>query len=77
MKMEVAAPGSEIIPGAKNCLTRAKAPLLWCMIALLAAAGCLGIHREIAELWTFWTTDPLRSIGMLIPPTSIVLTLRV
>jgi exosortase J len=45
--------------------------------ALLAAAGCLGIHREIAELWTFWTTDPLRSIGMLIPPASIVLTLRV
>ena len=77
MKMEVAAPCSEIVPGAKSRLTRAKAPLLWCAIALLTAAGCLGIYREISELWTFWTTDPLRSIGMLIPPWSIVLTLRV
>ena len=77
VKMEVAAPGSEIAPGVKSRLTLAKAPLLWCAIALLAAAGCLGIHREIAELWTTWTTDPLRSIGMLIPPTSIVLMLLV
>ncbi len=50
---------------------------LWCCIAILAAAGCLGIYREIALLWRCWTTDPLRSIGMLIPPVSIVLTLRV
>ncbi len=77
VKMEVTAPGSEIVPGAKSRLARAKAPLLWCMMALLAAAGCLGIHREIAELWTFWMTDPLRSFGILIPPTSILLTLRV
>lgn len=75
--MEVARPGLGKNPGAKSRLTRAKAPLHWCVMALLAAAGCLGIHREIAELWTFWMTDPLRSIGMLIPPTSIVLTLRV
>ena len=50
---------------------------LWCAIAILAAAGCLGIERELALLWRCWTTDPLRSIGMLIPPVSIVLTLRV
>ena len=50
---------------------------LWCCIAILAAAGCLGIYREIALLWRCWTTDPLRSIGMLVPPVSIVLTLRV
>ena len=78
VKMDVAAPGSERVPGAnESSLSRAKAPLLWCGMALLAVAGCLGIHREIEELWTFWTTDPLRSIGMLIPPTAIVLTLRV
>ena len=77
MKMAVAAPCSEIVSGAKSRLARAKAPLLWCAIALLTAAGCLGIYREIAELWTYWTTDPLRSIGILIPPWSIVLTLRV
>lgn len=77
MEMEVAAPSLEMVPGAKSRLTRAKAPLLWCAIALLTAAGCLGIYRELAELWMYWTTDPLRSIGILIPPWSIVLTLRV
>jgi exosortase J len=50
---------------------------LWCTIVFLAAAGCLGIERELALLWRCWTTDPLRSIGMLIPPASIILTLRV
>jgi exosortase J len=53
------------------------APLaIWCTIAFLAALGCLGLQREISSLWMTWTTDPLRSIGMLIPPASIVLTLR-
>ena len=46
-------------------------------IALVAAAGCLGIFRDLLLLWQAWTTDPLRSIGMLIPPVSIFLTLRV
>lgn len=50
---------------------------LWCCIAILTAAGCLGIERELALLWKCWTNDPLRSIGMLIPPASILLTLRV
>jgi exosortase J len=54
------------------------APLaIWCIIAFLAASGCLGLQREIFSLWVIWTTDPLRSIGMLIPPASIVLSLRV
>jgi exosortase J len=46
-------------------------------IAILSLVGCLGIYREILILWQLWTTDPLRSIGMLIPPLSIALTLRV
>ena len=46
-------------------------------VALLTAIGCLGIYPEINYLWTSWTTDPLRSIGILIPPISIFLTLRV
>ncbi len=49
---------------------------LWCGIAILTAAGCLGIYRELFILWYQWTTDPLRSIGLLIPPASIVLSLR-
>ncbi len=50
---------------------------LWCSVAILVAAGCLGIERELVLLWRCWTTDPLRSIGALIPPVSIILTLRV
>jgi exosortase J len=46
-------------------------------MVILTAVGCLGIYREISFLWACWTTDPLRSVGMLIPPASIVLTLRV
>jgi exosortase J len=55
----------------------APSPLFWCVIAVLGTAGCLGISRELALLWRCWTTDPLRSIGMLIPPTSVALTLLV
>ncbi len=64
-------------PVATSGRPSAQSVALWCAIALLAAAGCLGIERELALLWRCWTTDPLRSIGMLIPPASIVLTLRV
>lgn len=48
-----------------------------CGIAVLTVAGCLGVYRELFILWITWTTDPLRSIGMLIPPASVILTLRV
>lgn len=51
--------------------------LLWFGIALLTAVGCLGLFRNIDLLWGSWTGDPLRSIGMLIPPASVLLTLRV
>jgi exosortase J len=50
---------------------------LACGIAILSLAGCLGIYRELLSLWQLWMGDPLRSIGMLIPPMSIALTLRV
>ncbi len=50
---------------------------VWSAVIVLAATGCLGIERELILLWRCWTTDPLRSIGMLIPPVSIFLTLRI
>jgi exosortase J len=51
--------------------------LMSCSIAVLTVAGCTGIYRELVFLWMVWTGDPLRSIGMLIPPVSVVLFLRV
>ncbi|HKF47810.1 MAG TPA: exosortase J [Terracidiphilus sp.] len=52
-------------------------PLVWSGVAVTAAVGCIGFYREIFLLWTVWTSDSLRSIGILIPPLSILLTLRV
>jgi exosortase J len=51
--------------------------LFWPWIALLAIAGSLGVSPQFAKLWEIWTTDPLRSIGMLILPVSVLLVLRV
>lgn len=50
--------------------------LLWSSIGFLTAAGACGISPELAKLWAIWTTDPLRSIGMVILPTAILLILR-
>jgi exosortase J len=49
---------------------------LWVCLALLAFIGWLGVSPQLITLWGIWTTDPLRSIGMLIVPASIVLVLR-
>jgi len=43
---------------------------------VLALAGLWCFRFELEGLWQLWLTDPLRSIGMLIPPTSLVLALR-
>ncbi len=78
--MALATPQSDqaaLEPVADSRRPAAPSIALWCAIGLLAATGCLGIERELALLWRCWTTDPLRSIGMLIPPTSVILTLRV
>jgi len=47
------------------------------LMVLVSLVGCLGLLNVLFALWNVWTTDPLRSIGMLIPPVSILLTLRV
>jgi hypothetical protein len=50
--------------------------LLWWCLALLVALGTLGLSPQLMFLWDIWTTDPLRSIGMLIVLASVVLLLR-
>jgi exosortase J len=46
-------------------------------LALLSAVSLICLSPSLINLWTLWTNDPLRSIGMLIVPASLVLTLRV
>jgi exosortase J len=49
----------------------------FCGIALLSAVSLICLAPSLISLWTLWTGDPLRSIGMLIVPVSLVLILRV
>lgn len=51
--------------------------LVWSWIGLLTVTGFIGIYPQLSKLWEIWTTDPLRSIGMIILPTSIVLIVHV
>ena len=44
--------------------------------SLLSLAGMVFFHAWLASLWHDWTTDPLRSIGLLIPPTVLLLAWR-
>jgi len=44
--------------------------------ALLAALGTVTIWPTALYLWALWTTDPLKSIGMLVPIASLALILR-
>lgn len=54
---------------------RMSAPVLLCLT--LGIAGLFAISSTCAALWAMWTTDPLKSIGGLIPVVSIFLILRV
>lgn len=44
---------------------------------LLSILGVLSIFSTALYLWALWTTDPLKSIGGLIPVVSLILILRV
>ncbi len=47
------------------------------LVAVFAVAGLTSILSSVRALWWLWTTDPLKSIGMVIPVVSFLLILRV
>jgi exosortase J len=47
------------------------------LATVLAVLGLCSISSTAGFLWTLWTTDALKSIGMMIPLVSLVLILRV
>ncbi|MGI4829972.1 MAG: exosortase J, partial [Janthinobacterium lividum] len=52
----------------------------WLPAAFAATATIMGlfsIWSALLSLWALWTTDPLKSIGMIIPVVSFLLVLRV
>jgi exosortase J len=62
--------------GHEGAEQRDRRTLLWSFIGLLTILGSLGVSPQFATLWEIWTTDPLRSIGGVILPASVVLILR-
>ncbi len=47
------------------------------LAAALSVAGLMSVWSTALLLWGLWTTDPLKSIGMVVPAVSFVLVLRV
>ena len=52
------------------------APIAAGMVAILAILGVTTIWSAATSLWSLWTTDALKSIGMIIPLVSFLLILR-
>jgi len=53
---------------------RVATPVLLCLT--LGVAGLFAVSSTCTALWTMWMTDPLKSVGGLIPIVSLVLVLR-
>src|SRR3974390_1639426 len=51
-------------------------PLVWICLSAAIAFAAISLFPLLMTLWEIWTTDPLRSIGMLIVPVAVLLTLR-
>ena len=47
------------------------------LASALTVAGLMSVWSTALLLWGLWTTDPLKSIGMVVPAVSFVLVLRV
>lgn len=57
--------------------SRGLSPVQFAALAtLLSILGVSTIWFTAVSLWTLWTTDALKSIGMVIPPVSLILILR-
>lgn len=57
--------------------SRGLSPFQFAMLSsVLAVLGLSTIWFTVVSLWTLWTTDALKSIGMVIPPVCLLLVLR-
>jgi exosortase J len=70
-------PAAEVRPVISPRLARLSPLYVVGLSVLLAALGLTTIRSTVGALWALWTTDALKSIGMLVPIVSLVLILRV
>src|SRR5947207_7163957 len=69
-------PATDLRPHLSLWARRLSPPQAAGLAAGLAVLGITSIRSTAAFLWYVWTTDALKSIGMLIPVVSLVLILR-
>ena len=69
-------PATDFRPQLSSWAARLSPPLAAGLAAALAVIGLTSIRSTIALLWTIWTMDALKSIGMVIPLVSFFLILR-
>lgn len=67
---------AEVSPLPSVGVARLGAPWTAALAASLAVLGLTTIWSTVDALWSLWTTDALKSIGMFIPLVSFVLILR-
>jgi len=69
-------PATDLRPQLSSWATRLSPPQAAGMAACLAVLGVASIRSTAFFLWGLWTTDALKSIGMMIPLVSFILILR-
>src|SRR5260370_38521539 len=68
---------SEVSPLPRAGAAGLNVPRSAALAVLLAVLGLSTIWSSMYSLWSMWTTDALKSIGMFVPLVSLVLILRV
>lgn len=74
---ESPANAAESCPPRESLVRPSRFQLKGSCLLLLALLGLIGMAPILLELWDVWLDDPLKSIGMLIVPTAVILTLRI
>ena len=70
-------PAAEVRPVISPRVARLSPVYAAGLSVLLTALGITTIWSTVQALWVLWTTDALKSIGMLVPVVSLVLILRI
>ena len=69
-------PATDLRPQLSSWAARLSPPQAAGLAACLAVLGVASIRSTVSFLWDMWTTDALKSIGMMIPLVSFILILR-
>ena len=64
------------LPGSRARQASAARRVELALAALLVLIGLLSLRTQLSEAWRYWTNDPLRSIGIFVPPLSLWLMWR-